>query len=118
MLIVTASRERVSYLVSVPCGPESRVLQNCALHSPFKPRCGDFVHPSVTKSKDGQVKVQQGVRVRDVPALFCVPEFMFPDTASFQADITNCKESEMNAQMETHLQLVLTLRLRHIRSLC
>ena len=64
--------------------------------SPFKPRCGDSVHPSVTKSKDGQVKVQQGVRVRDVPALFCVPEFMFPDTASFQADIAKRKENYTN----------------------
>ena len=85
---------------------------------PCIPKTAHYSHPSVIKSKKSK-RVNQcarGAKARDSPVLFRVCQWMFPDTASFGADILTCDESQFNNNMEGYAQLVLTLFMPHRHS--
>ena len=79
----------------------------------FTPDTGFYQHPSVLKSGRRKGLCGQGLICRQEVGFMRVCQWMFPDTASFKANIVDCPESEMNNKMEEYAQLVLTLFLPH-----
>ena len=82
---------------------------------PFKAKTDHYIHPTVIKSKKSKRVGQcaKGSILRDTPVLFRVCQWMFPDTASFGANILTCDETEFNNNMEGYAQLVLSLFMPH-----
>ena len=80
---------------------------------PFVPSTGYYDHPSVLKSGQREGQCSRGLTERDQHVLFRVPQWMFPDTAAFKADIFKCDESQFNVHMELYAQIVLSLFMPH-----
>ena len=84
----------------------------------FQVDTGFYKHPSVLKVKEWEY-CALGVQLREEPRLISVPQWAFPDTKKFKADIMTCTENSMNNEMENYAQLVLHLfcNYRHISDL-
>ncbi len=79
---------------------------------PFIADTGFFKHPSRLESiQDGECR--QGIMERMEPVRAKVTQWQFPDTATFNGNILECEESEINGAMEGYAEFVLTLLLPH-----
>ena len=81
---------------------------------PFVDHTGYFQHPSCRELKNGKLsKPDQAVQESAAVRYAKIPQWLFPDTADFRANILTCSESEINCTMEHYALHVLALFMPH-----
>ena len=80
---------------------------------PFIGDTGHCVHPSCVKRGSRKGQCAQGAIEQENPAFIRVSQWMFPDTATFKANLLECPSDKINTKMEECSQLVLALFFPH-----
>ena len=80
---------------------------------PFQPKCGPYTHPSIIKTGKRKGTCGEGNKYREENGYCKVPQWLFPDTASFRGNCLECPVEDFQNSMEVHAQLVLCLFLPH-----
>ena len=76
----------------------------------YKQNTGYFQHCSARIDKNGKIgNVQQSAKEREERTYIKVPQWEFPDTASFKGDILTCSSENINVAMEKYAETVLVL---------